>query len=311
MNKKLITALLSLTLALPLAVTSANAAPAAPALAILDVGIDDTLPAFQGKIITEVCILEWTSCPNGTNFEESSHAAVVPNQFINLNGFDHGTFMTSTALQANPNINIVFIKIIGHDPKTGKRQYAGEATVYKALQWVKLNATKYNIKAVTMSQGHHALGAVGTDYCPKTPITQQAIQDLIAINVPTFFAVGNNADYKRIDWPSCIDSSISVGQVDRGNLIGSTSNVDAVKLDFFTLGYVTVAGPGGVVKNISGSSSATQVAAAKWLQFVSAKPNATYTQTLNALTSTTKTTVGKMGSFNKLMDIDSALGVQL
>ena len=89
MTKKLITALLSLSLALHLAAYTASAAPLAPSVAIIDTGIDDTLPSFKGKIVTQVCILEFTLCPNGTSFEESPRAAVVPASIINLNGFEH------------------------------------------------------------------------------------------------------------------------------------------------------------------------------------------------------------------------------
>jgi len=305
MTKKLITALLSLSLALPLAVYSASAAPMAPSVAIIDTGIDDTLPSFQGKIVTQVCILEFTLCPNGTSFEESPRAAVIPSNFINSNGFEHGTQMASALLLANPNLNIVFIRIVGNNP-TGGRINPTASSVDKALTWVKNNSSKYNIQAVTMSQGHHNLGPAGTDYCPKTPVTEQAIKDLIAINVATFFAVGNGSDYKRIDWPSCIESSVAVGSVDRGNLIASTSNND-VLLDFYATGYVTVPSAGNIVKNISGSSAATQTAAGLWLALRSSKPSYTYNQILDSFKNTTVSTIGRAGTFVKLMNLSGAL----
>jgi hypothetical protein len=144
-----------------------------------------------------------------------------------------------------------------------------------------------------MSQGMHNLGPAGTDYCPKTPVTQQSVKDLIAIGIPTFFPSGNGRDYKRIDWPACIDESISVGYVDQQNEISSNSNNDEVKLDFFAPGFFSVAGPGNIVKNIAGSSSAIQVAGAQWLKLKAAKPTYTYDQLLTALRSTTSSTVGR------------------
>jgi len=305
MNKKLITALLSLSLAVPLTAHAASAAPSAPSVAIIDTGIDDTLPAFQGKILTEVCMLEFTLCPNGTSFEESPHAAVIPSDLINLNGFEHGTQMASTLLLSNPGLNIVFIRIVGNN-STGGRVNPTALSVDNALAWVKSNSSKYNIQAVTMSQGHHNLGVAGTDYCPKTPTTEQAIKDLIAINIPTFFPVGNGSDYKRIDWPSCIESSIAVGSVDRGNLIATTSNSDTL-LDFYATGYVTVASPGNVMKNISGSSAATQTAAGQWLSLRSSKPSYTYSQIMDSFKNTTVSTVGRAGTFVKLMNLNGAL----
>jgi hypothetical protein len=309
MNKKLIAALIAITLALPTTAHAAglqNRIDSTPSVAILDTGIDTSLPAFQGKVVQEVCILEWTTCPNGKSFMEGPGAASMPANLITLNGFDHGTFMTSVFVKTNPNVNIVFIKIIGNT-STGARQNAGEASVYNALNWVKANASKYNIQAVTMSQGMHNLGAAGTDYCPKTPVTQQSIKDLIAIGIPTFFPSGNGRDYTRIDWPACLDESISVGYVDQQNEISANSNNDTSKLDFFAPGFFTIPGPGNISKNISGSSSAIQVAGAQWIKLKTAKPDYTYDQLLTALRSTASSTVGRQGTFTKLININAAI----
>ena len=308
MNKKLIAALIAITLAVPTTAHAAglqNRIDSTPAIAILDTAIDTSLPAFQGKIIQEVCILEWTTCPNGQSFMEGNGAASMPASQITANGFDHGTFMTSVFVKTNPNVNIVFIKIIGNT-STGSRQNAGEASVYNALRWVKTNALKYNIQAVTMSQGMHNLNS-GADYCPKTPTTQQSIKDLIDIGIPTFFPSGNGRDYTRIDWPACIDESISVGYVDQQNEISISSNNDTAKLDFFAPGFFTIAGPGNVSKNISGSSAAIQVAGAQWIKLKAAKPTYTYDQLLSALRSTASSTIGRQGTFTKLININGAL----
>ena len=309
MNKKLIAALIAITLAVPTTAHAAglqNRIDSTPAIAILDTAIDTSLPAFQGKIVQEVCILEWTTCPNGQSFMEGKGAASMPANLITQSGFDHGTFMTSVFLATNPNVNIVFIKIIGNT-STGLRQNAGEASVYNALNWVKNNASKYNIQAVTMSQGMHNLGAAGTDYCPNTPTTKQSIKDLIAIGIPTFFPSGNGRDYVRIDWPACLDESISIGYVDQQNEISTSSNNDAAKLDFFAPGFFTIAGPGNVSKNISGSSAAIQVAGAQWIKLKAAKPTYTYDQLLTALRSTASSTIGRQGTFTKLININAAI----
>jgi hypothetical protein len=308
MNKKLIAALIAITLAIPTTAHAAglqNRADSTPAIAILDTAIDTSLPAFQGKIIQEVCILEWTTCPNGQSFMEGKGAASMPANLITQNDFDHGTFMASVFLATNPNVNIVFVKIIGNTT-TGLRQNAGEASVYNALNWVKANALKYNIQAVTMSQGRHDFVST-TDYCPKTPTTQQSIKDLIAMGIPTFFPSGNGRDYTRIDWPACLEESISVGYVDQQNEISVNSNNDTAKLDFFAPGFFTIAGPGNVVKNISGSSAAVQVAGAQWIKLKSAKPTYTYDQLLTALQSTASSTIGRQGTFNKLININGAM----
>ena len=309
MTKKLISALIAITLSLPTTAYAAgiqNRTGSTPTIAILDTAIDTSLPAFQGKIIEEVCILQWNTCPNGQSFMIGSGAASMPSGLITKNGFDHGTQMASVFVAANPNVNIVFIKIIGNT-STGTRQTAGEPTVYNALNWVKQNAIKYNIQAVTMAQGHHNLGVAGTDYCPKTPITQQSVKDLISMGIPTFFPSGNGRDYERIDWPACLNESVSVGYVDQQNEISISSNFDANKLDLFSPGFFTIAGPGNIMKNVSGSSAAIQHAAAQWFKIKLAKPLNSYDQNLLAITSTAVKTVGRQGTFDKLIDINKAI----
>jgi hypothetical protein len=303
MNKKLITALVASILLSSF--TVAKAAEPTPTVAILDTGIDATLPIFQGRIAQEVCLINWTTCPNGKSYMEGPGAAYVPPTVITKNGFEHGTQMASIFAQNNPNINIVFIKIIGHTA-TGGRQLAPESAVYNALNWVAANKEKYNIQAVTMSQGHHNL-INAVDYCPKTPNTENAIKNLIALGVPTFFPSGNGRDYKRIDWPSCLDVSISVGAVDQQNEMTAYSNSDPVKLDFFALGNMQAISAAGVVKNVAGTSASAQVAAAQWLAVKQAKPTLSYSQIYDLLVKTSVSTRGRQGTLNKLISLNGAL----
>jgi hypothetical protein len=106
MNKKLIALITLITLIAPI---KAIAAEPAPTIAILDTAIDTSLPEFKDKIVQEVCILEWTTCPNGQSFMEGKGAASLPANLITLNGFDHGTFMASVFVATNPNVNIVIL----------------------------------------------------------------------------------------------------------------------------------------------------------------------------------------------------------
>lgn len=304
MNKKLIAVLLTLTFIVPIKAFAADSA--APTIAILDTAIDSSLPEFKDKIVQEVCIVDWTSCPNGLSYMEGPGAASMPSNLINLNGFDHGTQMASIFLKNNPNAKIVFVKIIGNTA-TGARQVALESTVFNALNWVKKNASKYNIKAVSMSQGHHNLGAAGTDYCPKTPITKQSVIDLASMNIPVFFPSGNGRDYARIDWPACIDESISVGFVDQQGEISASSNNDSSKLDFFDYGFWQATSPGGIVKNVAGSSAAVQVSAAKYIALQQAKPQLNMDQLIQNLRLSASSTIGRQGTFKKLVNLQEAI----
>jgi hypothetical protein len=302
MKNKLITAVLTLSLLSPVAISQATGADT-PVLAILDTAIDTSLPELQGKIVQEVCILEWALCPNGSNFQEGAGSASMPTDLITKNGFDHGTLMASAAIKTNPNIKILFVKIIANT-STGLRKPTGESTISAALAWVKENALKYNVKAVSLSQGSRGfLGAAGTQYCPTFPRTVSVVQSLNAMSIPVFSAVGNSRDYARIDWPSCVEDVVAVGAVDQIGEIASYSNNDSSLLDFFALGSMPLTGPGNISKNVSGTSAATQVAAAKYLDLM-LKYGKSGLDLINVMKTNSVNTVGRQGSFKKMIASD-------
>ena len=118
MNKKIITALVALTLVLPTTATAANKKNISnrtmqiPTIAILDTGIDTSLPMFKDKVIYEACVVQWSSCPNGMSVMEGPGSATLKPEWLANNGFSHGTEMASIAVKTNPDINIVFDKVI-------------------------------------------------------------------------------------------------------------------------------------------------------------------------------------------------------
>ena len=171
-----------------------------PTLAILDTALDTTIPEIKARLIGEVCILDWPSCPNGTTFMEGENASLLPKEILSNREFNHGTQMFSSAMQSNPNMNILFVRIIGNTAR-GDRQITTARAIPNALNWVYNNKDKYNIQGVSLSQGHHNLLS-RTDYCPVNVGLIDAITKLYSVNIPTFFAAGNGRDYKKIDWPS-------------------------------------------------------------------------------------------------------------
>lgn len=309
MNKKILVALIATLISIPTnsyAIknsTLKNNTQTLPSLAILDTALDNSLPQIKSNLIYEVCILEWDSCPNGRSFMEGPNSATLPQSLITKNGFDHGTQMTHAAIQSNPNMNIVFIRIIGQNIN-GDRQITTEKTVYMALDWILQNKNKFNIQAVSMSQGHHNLLPFA-DYCPKTPITESKIKGLVDAGIPVFLASGNNYDYKNIDWPSCIPLATSVGGATR-NGIELYSNYDSSLLDFHANSRARVVVPGGRIVNATGTSISTQVAAANWLAIKVAKPTLNYSQIYELLQRTATTVKGRQGS-GKLINVSAAI----
>ncbi len=309
MNKKIAVGILALTIAIPSTSHAdiKNRTVTVPTLAILDTALDTSIPSIKEKLIYEVCILEWTTCPNGQSFMEGPGASHLPLSSITKNGFDHGTQMASVAIAANPNMNIVFVRIIGQDINLN-RQIASEKTVYSALDWVYANKDKFNIQAVSMSLGDHNLSKIG-HYCPVTPNTQQSIKNLLSVGVPTFFPTGNNRDYNMIDWPSCIPESFAIGAGSR-NGIELISNSDQLLTDFYALGNTKAIYPGNVVKNASGTSVSAQIAASQWIVLKQSKPGYTVQQITDLISKTsTKINRGKKfpNSFGNLFDLGKAL----
>jgi hypothetical protein len=261
MNKKIALGILALTMVIPSTSHAdiKNRTVAVPTLAILDTALDTSIPSIKEKLVYEVCILEWTTCPNGQSFMEGPGASHLPLSSITKNGFDLGTQMASVAIAANPNMNIVFVRVIGQNINFD-RQITGEKTVYSALDWVYANKDRFNIQAVSMSLGDSNISGVG-HYCPVTPNTQQSIKNLLSAGIPTFFPTGNGRNYNRIDWPSCIPESFAIGAGSR-NGIELSSNSDQLLTDFYALGTMDVMRPGSIpatAVDVSCSTTAPEI----------------------------------------------------
>ena len=310
MNKKILSVLVTVTLAIP--TISANAASlqnknvAQPTIAILDTALDTSLPIFKDKILFEACVTQWSSCPNGLSEMEGTNSSTLKPEWISKNGFDHGTQIASIAVATNPNVKIVFVRIIGTS-STGFRQSTSEATVYNALDWVIRNKDKFNIQAVSMSQGHSAGRNPDPNYCPITPITEGKINQLMTAGVPVFFPTGNARNYSKIDWPACIPSSVAIGATMPAETIAIYSNHDPLLTDFFALGQVKATNPGGKVVNVGGTSAATVIAATQWATIKASKPHLTYSQIYDLISKTSKPTYNSKITGGKLINLGAAL----
>ena len=263
-------------------INMAKADEAKPAtVAILDTALNANLEVFKDKIVHEVCILEWDSCANGSNFMEGSGAASMPAQFMSRNGFDHGTKMTHAAVLTNPNLKVVFVRIVGAT-NTGSRQTYNEETIVKALNWVQNNKDRFNIKAVAISQGHHNLTPFA-DYCPSTPNTVSAISSLGSSDIPVFISAGNMRDLKRVSWPGCISEAVTVSatSVTRGPAV--YTNYDKDRTDMFALGRMRLINSDGYLFNEDGTSVSTQVAASIYVGLKVKNPTYTKDQIINLM----------------------------
>jgi len=306
MNKKIITAVLAATLLTQITIVSAKAVTPKPSIAILDTGIDTSIVSLKDRVIYEACILQWESCANGKSFMEGPGAASLPKSIISTNGWDHGTLMASVAAKSNADMNIVFVRVIGNTP-TGGRQIVNESALSSAFEWVFANKDRFNIQAISFSQGRRDILTKSVDYCPKTVKMRSVISKLLSSNVPTFAATGNNKDYTKIDWPSCIQDTIAIGATTEQDEIAIYSNVDSKSMDFVARGVLdNITGPGNVQSRVAGTSASTQVAASQWISLRQSKPNLNYPQLYDVFLKTSITVAGPSNTFGKLINVEAA-----
>jgi Subtilase family len=174
----------------------------APSVAIIDSGVNT---ALFPNIVTEVCILEWSMCPNGKPQMEGIGAAntgVVTNTTLT-----HGTEVASVITKVNPAIKIIPIRIVGVTDIGNPYIYSNKA-VKLGLDWVVANRAKYNIQAVNVSQGKIFPG------CSLPDGTQADIDALKAANVAVIAATGNDSNRTAVMSIACAPGVIAIGATD-------------------------------------------------------------------------------------------------
>ncbi len=245
-------------------------------LVIMDTGFDTQLPIFQGKVLQEVCILDWYTCPNRLDFQEGQGSAQLSLPLAKINGFSHGTQMASIAVNYSSETPIILIRIIANS-SSGLRLPAGESSIIRALEWVIAHNEEFNIGAVAMAQGRPS-SISSRDYCPKSERLEKRILELKRLDIPFVVPAGNGGNKSRIDWPACIPSTVAIGASTTDNKIAKFSNVDRLLVDFYAQGNSPASLPGGQIITASGTSVSTLIAAARWLKEASAQPTANYAQ---------------------------------
>jgi len=272
--KKSIIAIIGIALLLVITGTSAKG-NTKPTIAVIDTGIDATHSHISGRVVHEVCILDFNTCPNGSNFMEGIGAATLDPTKASRNGFYHGTQIASVITKNNSNVNLVVIRII---PMTsnGFRASTSLTAVQRALEWVDKNHQAYNIVAVNMSQSY-----VSKNACTKHVPIENAINSLASKNIPSFFPTGNGSNYSKVDFPACVTSSISVGATDPAygkQMSPALYSNNALDTDFFALGTMFAAAPNNKTANSVGTSNSSALMAAKWVAVKELNPSLSMTQ---------------------------------
>lgn len=251
---------------------------ATPTIAIIDTAIDSSLIP---QISYEACFTINSNCPNGKSFQEGKGSANVDKVGWGVNGMDHGLQVTETALLANKNINVVFIRITDVNKyPTFTAMHTDGTSLDNAIQWVSQNAKKYNITAVSISQERHNF-AKGT--CPVDNIFSSSVQSLKTNNVPVLVGVGNDASVDFVGFPACVQDVFGVGAATAQAQNYYFSNLGQ-GVDLMSIGRVNITLPDNTVQAVMGTSIATPYAASLWVS----KNTGTFQNQINYLSTLPK-----------------------
>ena len=239
-------------------------------LVIADTGFSESDPVIASHTIMQVCIMDWSACPNGSAYQESGTAASLTTTQMASAGFSHGSKMARAAIAAYPDVKLVLIRIIGQNSQ-GARMSTSESIITKVLSWANKNANVYKIGAIAISQGSNKVGT-NSRRCFSSPSTDKEIASLKAKGIYSFFPAGNEGRSDAINWPACIADAVAVGALDKSGSIAGYSNDAPSQVDLYEPGYLTEAQTQPQYSIEYGTSYSTQYAAARWLSAVNQFP---------------------------------------
>ena len=249
------------------------------AVAIIDTGIDEDHPFFQGRVIAGACFSKNASCANGKKVMLGQSAG----QPCKEASCGHGTHVAGIVAGKNnkvqgvaPKANLLAVNVFSI---TDKGIGAYQSDQIQALEWVYENSVKYNIKAINMSLG----GGYYQDYCDEETPSQFMVKLLASRGVATVAASGNEYYIDGVSSPGCLSDVISVGSTNPDNSISKFSNSYKRLNALAPGGKIYSSVPGGGYKVLSGTSMATPQVAGAVAVLTSAFPKASLIEIKKAL----------------------------
>lgn len=170
-------------------------------VAVLDTGIDNEHPDFEGRIIDQYCYSSSRSCaPNdiveGPNAQDEAGHGTAVSGIIASAGKE-------SAVGVAPEANIVAVRVF--------RDAGGAQTsdIIKGLDFVLRKQPQHDTRVVNMSLGGGAGRGVNCD--DQNRSMKEAFQRLVARKVTIMVATGNNGFPDEVSSPGCISNSTAVG----------------------------------------------------------------------------------------------------
>jgi len=240
-----------LTQSLPLinqpAVAASGKVGTGTTVAVLDTGVNYTLPDFGSCSAPSV--------PAGCKVVYA-HDFPPDDGAFDDNG--HGTNVAGIVLGVASDTRIAALDVFSNDG------YAYSNYIIAAINWCISNKSTYNIVAMNMSFG----GGSSTSLCPGD-VFAVPVADARSAGILSAIASGNNGFTNQISSPGCVPAAVSVGAV-YDSSVGSkswsvctdlTTFADKVTCFSNSASFLTILAPGSVITaagiSMSGTSQAT------------------------------------------------------
>lgn len=174
-------------------------------IAVIDTGVDYTVPALGGGPIPNGKVIA------GNDFPDKDSDP------MDCDG--HGTSIAATAAGPTgvaPDAKLVALKVFGstNAMNTSCKDTADFSDIYAALNWCVTNQATYGITVINISLGGEFDDSMDHGYCDTDdPGSATAIDAATAAGMPVFVAAGNDALTNTLAVPGCVSSALAVGAV--------------------------------------------------------------------------------------------------
>lgn len=310
------------------------------AVAILDSGIDDSHPFFQGRIIQEACFSSTTPpdpahndpgttslCPNGQStfydglVEPGQSGPGSANACANPT-CEHGSHVAGTAAgkryTGGPNYDGIApgAKIIAIQVFSGRNGNPANPTAFfsdiiAAMEYV------YNlIPAVAPTQIAALNLSLGSAFPYTSPATCDAdliffkfyVDGLRAVNIATVIAAGNAGFIGALEVPACVSSAISVGATTDLDIVAGFSS-RASFMSLYAPGVnIDSSVPFNAYANFQGTSMAAPHVTGTWAVMRQKYPTKSVSEILSVLQST-GVPITDAGITVPRIQLDAAIGL--